>query len=81
LSSALEELLKQTQVGTLAEPPSAEQLAQASRRTNSLLAESLPPQVWQSTQAVDAALSHFCRGLYPDWMAYRRRRRQRAGAA
>jgi sulfatase maturation enzyme AslB (radical SAM superfamily) len=66
LSSALEELLPSTRVGSLDDPPS---------EVNDLLAKALPERVWSSTLAVDGELSRFCRRLYPEYAAYRRRRR------
>ena len=40
-----------------------------------LIAEVLPPGIWESTLAVDRELTRFCRGLCGDYAAYRRRRR------
>ena len=82
LSGALEELLAETRAGTLDDPPSPEALAQKAEAVNELLARALPPRVWESTLAVDAELSRFCRGLYPAYLAERERRREaKRGAA
>jgi hypothetical protein len=78
LSAALDELRADTCVGTLDDPPTPEALAAKAREINTLLERALPSEVWSSTLAVDAELSAFCRGLYPDWAAYRRRRRSAA---
>ena len=75
LSGALDELLPQTRVGTLDDPPTPEALAEKSQLVNRLLEENLPPNVWSSTLAVDASLTRFCRGLYPEFLAHRSRRR------
>jgi sulfatase maturation enzyme AslB (radical SAM superfamily) len=75
LSAALESALGQTRVGSLDEPPSAELLEKKAREVNALLERELPPGVWDSTLAVDAALTRFCQGLYGEYAAYRRRRR------
>jgi hypothetical protein len=74
LSGALEELLDQTRVGDLDDPPTPERLADAGREVNALLEAALPADVWSSTLAVDAELTRFCRGLYPAFARYRRRR-------
>jgi sulfatase maturation enzyme AslB (radical SAM superfamily) len=78
LSSALEELLPQTRVGTLDDPPTPEALREKAESVNALLERALPPEVWRSTLAVDAELSHFCRRLYREYAAYRRRKRSAA---
>jgi len=78
LSGALEELLSKTRVGTLEDPPTREALEEKAAVVNQLLAEHLPPDVWSSTLAADAALSRFCRKLYPDYLAYRARGRRAA---
>jgi MoaA/NifB/PqqE/SkfB family radical SAM enzyme len=78
LSGSLDELLDETRCGSLDAPPSPEALEAAEKRTNALLAERLPPRVWASTQAVDAALSDLCRKLYPHYVRYRARRQAAA---
>lgn len=80
LSGALEDLLAETRCGDLDAPPTAEALAEKQREVNALLERTLPPRVWSSTLAVDAALTRFCRGLLPRWIAARRRARGRSAA-
>ena len=75
LSGALDDTRAQTTCGTLDHPPTPEALAAKAATINPLLRETLPDRVWESTQAVDAALSRMCEGLYPSWAAHRRRRR------
>jgi hypothetical protein len=75
LSGALTDMRELTQLGDLDAPPTAEALALHARRTTDLLAERLPANVWQSTLAVDAELSRFCRALYPDYARHYRQRR------
>lgn len=74
LSGALEELLAETRVGSLDDPPSPGVVARKAEEVNALLARALPARIWESTQAVDAELSRFCRGLYPAYLVQRRRR-------
>ena len=73
LSGALDHLRSDTTVGTLDAPPTPEQLHERSQQVNQLLEATLDPHVLQSTRTVDAKLSAFCRGLYPHWVAYKRR--------
>lgn len=80
LSGSLEELLNETQVGTLDDPPTRELLAERSAAINGLLEARLPERVWTSTMAVDAALTRFCEGLYPAYFAQRERRARGAAA-
>jgi hypothetical protein len=75
LSGALEELLDQTRVGTLDDPPAPEMLEERSRAVNDLIARTVPPRVWESTLAVDAMLTGFVRTLAPAYAEHRRRRR------
>ncbi len=75
LSAALDGLREQTRVGTLDDPPTREALKAAAARTNQLLQDALPERVWQSTQAVDAELTALCERLYPEFFAWRARRR------
>ncbi len=75
LSGALDELRDRTRVGTLDEPPAPEVLAEGAHRVNALLAESLPDGVWRSTLAVDAELTRLVERLYPEFFAWRQRRR------
>ncbi len=74
LSAGLEETLGETRVGSLDDPPSREVLEQKAGEVNALLERALPPDVWRSTLAVDAELSRFCRALYGEFAAYRRRK-------
>jgi len=76
LASPFEELLDRTRVGTLDQPPSAAALAAQAEAMGSAIAAALPAEIWESTVAVDRELTHFCRGLYGDWAAYRRRRKE-----
>lgn len=79
LSGALDHTRTRTAVGDLDTPPTPGALAAKAAEINPLLREVLPPGVWESTQAADAALSRLCRSLYPAYAA--RRRRQRTAAA
>ena len=74
LSGALDHLRDQTSIGTLDAPPTPADIQAGAQRVNGLLENSLPKKVWQSTHAVDSALSNFCRQLYPHWARYKRRR-------
>ena len=76
LSGALEELLGETRVGDLDEPPTPERLEAKALEVNTMLERALPEHILTSTQAADAALSRFCRGLYPDYLRQRARRRR-----
>jgi MoaA/NifB/PqqE/SkfB family radical SAM enzyme len=75
LSGKLDHLREQTMAGTLESPPSPEELRLKGEQVNGLLEATLAEGVWQSTQDVDALLTAFCEGLYPDFLANRRRRR------
>ncbi len=75
LSAALDHLRAQTRVGSLDDPPSPEQLAEAAARVGPLLKSTLTPTVWASTQAVDRLLSRLVRRLYPRYFAYRAQRK------
>lgn len=77
LSGSLDELLDQTRVGTLDDPPTREELESKAAAINGMLESKLPPRVWSSTLAVDAELTRLCRSLYAP---YRRYRRARAGS-
>ncbi|TNF36829.1 MAG: radical SAM protein [Deltaproteobacteria bacterium] len=81
LSGSLEELLDQTQVGTLDDPPTPEALAERAAAVNALLEARLPERVWASTMAADLALTRFCEALYPAYFAQRERRARRRTAA
>jgi MoaA/NifB/PqqE/SkfB family radical SAM enzyme len=81
LSQALEELLPRTKVGTLDAPPTLAAIAERAAELPAMLRAALPRRVWESTQAVDAALTRLCRGLLPDWAAFRRRDRAAAAEA
>lgn len=72
LSSKLDDLRAQTQVGTLDEPPSPEALEERAAVVNQLLRDHLDDGVWESTQAVDGMLSELCRSLYGAWAERRR---------
>lgn len=73
LSGALDETRAQTRCGDLDDPPSPELLAAQAARVNDLLRSALRPEVWQSTLAVDAALTRLCRRLLPVWARTRNR--------
>jgi hypothetical protein len=75
LSGQLDGLRGQTQCGTLDHPPMPAQLEERAKAVNGLLESSLPKHVWSSTQAVDAELTRLCQGLYPDYLADRKRRK------
>ncbi len=75
LSAALTDLLSKTELGTLEDPPSLQALQDGARGVPALLRRALTPEVWESTQAVDQELTSFCSSLYPEFAAYRRRRR------
>lgn len=71
LSGALEELLHQTRIGDLDHPPTPAELDARSLEVNALLARALSPRILESTQAADAALTRFCKKLYPRFFAHR----------
>jgi hypothetical protein len=75
LSGSLDELLGVTRIGDLDNPPSNEELEAKAKEINGLLQTTLPPRVWESTQAVDAELTRLCRSLYPEYLRYRKARR------
>jgi MoaA/NifB/PqqE/SkfB family radical SAM enzyme len=75
LSGALEELLPETRVGSIDDPPTPEALSEKAKVVNALLEAALPEGVWDSTLAVDRELTRFCQGLYGEYAEYRRRRR------
>ena len=72
LSGALDDTRLATQVGTLDDPPDAQRLAEGAARVNAVLEATLHPKVLESTRAVDAKLTAFCRTLYPHWARYKR---------
>lgn len=74
LSTALEERLDATCVGTLDAPPSPSELRAKAREVAARLPDWVPPHVWTSTEAVDALLTRFTESLYPAFAAHRRRR-------
>jgi hypothetical protein len=74
LSGQLAELLNRTRCGDLDHPPTIEELDAKQREVNALLETTLPPRVWSSTLAADAALTRFCRRLTPRWIEARRAR-------
>lgn len=65
LSSKLDDLRAYTQIGTLDDPPSPQDLAEKAELVNELLMTHLEPGVWESTQEVDRLLTGLCRSLYP----------------
>jgi hypothetical protein len=75
LSAALTDLLSETKLGSLEDPPSVQVLEDAARAIPALLEGALSKDVWDSTQRVDQELTRFCNGLYAEFAAYRRRRR------
>ncbi len=75
LSGALGDTRFDTQVGTLDAPPSPRALAEKTTRVAPLLRANLSNKVWDSTMAVDAALTRMCRSLYRDYLAHRSRKR------
>ncbi len=75
MASAFEELLEVTRLGSLDHPPSVAELAARGETILSRIAEALPPAIWESTLAVDRELTRFCRSLFGDYAAYRRRRK------
>ncbi len=77
LSGALDELRSRTQVGDLDHPPTPTELANRATLVNGMLQEALPDRIWESTLAVDAELTRFCRGLYKDFAKYRERKGDR----
>jgi pyruvate-formate lyase-activating enzyme len=76
MASPFEELLAATRLGSLDDPPSLAALTAQGETMTSKIAQLLPPGIWESTLAVDRELTRFCRGLYGDFAAYRRRRRE-----
>lgn len=75
LSGQLDGLRGKTQVGTLDDPPSIQLLASRSAQVNGMLAQTLPPHVWEATQTVDGLLTDLCRSLYPAYFAQRAARK------
>lgn len=71
-------LRPQIQTGDLDQPPTLEELEARGRDVNGLLEQHTPRDLWQSTLAVNSALSRFCEGLYP---ALIRKRKRSRGAA
>lgn len=74
LSGALDETRAQTRCGDLDAPPTPLELEQKAVEVNDLLRAHLRPEVWESTQAVDAALTRLCRRLLPAWAHFRQQR-------
>ena len=75
LSGALDESRSATVCGDLDHPPEPAVLAAKAQEINGLLERTVAPLAWQSTLAVDAALTAMVQGLYPDWARWRRSRR------
>ncbi len=75
LASALEDALPATRVGSLTDPPTAAALADRARQVDAILEAALPKEIWAATLTVDRELTAFCEGLYPEFVAYRRKRR------
>lgn len=67
LSGALDDTRGQTRCGDLDDPPTPDVLAAKAAEVNDLLRAHLRPEVWESTLAVDAALTRLCRRLLPAW--------------
>jgi len=65
LSGTLDHTRAATACGTLDDPPSPEALAAAAARVEPVLRAALAPRVWDSTLAVDAALTRLVRRLLP----------------
>ncbi len=63
---ALDESRSATVCGDLDHPPEPAALAAKAQEINGLLERTVAPLAWQSTQAVDAALTAMVQGLYPD---------------
>lgn len=76
LSGQLDGLRGRTQVGTLDEPPTPEELAARSAEVNGLLEQTLSARVWDSTLAVDRQLTALCNRLYPAYFAQREARKR-----
>ena len=74
LSGSLDGLRGKTKVGDIDHPPTPEELAEASLRTNQLIQDALPEKIWNSTLAADAELTRFCRQLWPAFVKYRKTR-------
>jgi MoaA/NifB/PqqE/SkfB family radical SAM enzyme len=75
LSGALGDTRVDTRVGTLDNPPTVRALAEKTAQVHTILRAHLSDKVWDSTMAVDQALTRMCRSLYPDYLAHRRRKR------
>ncbi|MBO85284.1 MAG: hypothetical protein CL927_07990, partial [Deltaproteobacteria bacterium] len=75
LSGTLNDTRRQTQVGTLDTPPTPRALADMTAQVGPILRAQLSDHVWDSTMAVDEALTRMCRGLYRDYLAHRARKR------
>jgi hypothetical protein len=73
LSGQLDALRGRTRVGTLDDPPAPSALEGKARETNAMLAESLPPGIWDSTLAVDRELTRLCRRLLAAYLERKRR--------
>lgn len=75
LSGALNDTRRETCVGTLDQPPTPKALAEMTARVQPILRAHLSEHVWNSTMAVDEALTRMCRSLYRDYLAHRARKR------
>ena len=75
LSGALGDTRVDTQVGTLDAPPTRAELAEKTAQVHPILRAHLSDRIWDSTMAVDAALTRMCRSLYRDYAAHRARKR------
>ncbi|MEC7986781.1 MAG: radical SAM protein [Myxococcota bacterium] len=78
LSSKLDSLREQTKLGDLDNPPTKQAVIKKAEEINSILASSLPPNVWSSTQKVDAGLTQFCTQLWPHFLRYRKKKKDRS---
>ena len=74
LSASLDHLRQETVVGTLQEPPSIEELKEKGRQVNEIIQRAVSAKIWSSTLAADLALTHFCRGLMPAFVTYKKKK-------
>ncbi len=74
LSGKLESLLDRTAVGTLDDPPTADELSARSAHVNDWIRASVSHHVWASTLAVDRLLTRFVRRLCPAFVRQRKAR-------
>jgi MoaA/NifB/PqqE/SkfB family radical SAM enzyme len=72
LASSYQDLLADTRVGDLDDPPSLGALTARAAEMPALLAARVPEPIWRATVAVDEVLGRLCRGLYADWVLHRK---------